>query len=207
MNLEYKMDFLLETQNPYKKVEFERILAPLGIVIKTADEIGLPPDDVKETGATFEENAILKARAGCLSSGMPTLADDSGICVDALDGAPGIYSARYSGEGGEHGDDKANNRKLLEQLEQVPDDKRTAHYACAVAAVFPDGRLFVTRGEVRGTIGREERGRGGFGYDPLFLIGDRTYAEIPAEEKDKTSHRSRALHKMCCVLKEELHDQ
>lgn len=198
------MIFLISTQNKNKKIEFERILSPLGIEIKTAADLGIELPDVEETGTTFEDNAVLKAEAGCSVSGYPTLADDSGLCVDALDGAPGIFSARYSGEDGEHGDDKANNRKLLRELKDVPDEKRTAHYACAVAAVFPDGRKFVTSGTVEGKIGYEERGEGGFGYDPLFLLGDKTYAEVPAEVKDETSHRSRALHKMCEVLREEL---
>jgi len=199
------MVFLLSTQNKYKKIEFERILSPLGLEIKTAPELKVDLPDVEETGTTFEENALLKARAGCEVSGLPSLADDSGLCVDALDGAPGIYSARFSGEAGEHGGDEANNQKLMELLKDTPDEERGAHYVCAVAAVFPDGRELVTRGEVYGTIGREERGTGGFGYDPLFLYGDKTYAEVPASEKDKTSHRSVALQKMAALLKEELH--
>lgn len=198
------MIFLIATQNQHKKIEFHRILGPLGIEIKTAGELGITLPDVEETGSTFEENALLKARSGCNISGLPTLADDSGLCVDALDGAPSIYSARYSGTDGENGGDKANNQKLLRELEGVPEEKRTAHYAAAIAAVFPDGREFVTLGTVEGKIGYEERGQGGFGYDPLFLIGDKTYAEVPPEEKDATSHRSAGLHKMCAILEEAL---
>lgn len=200
------MIFLIATSNQHKKIEFNRILSPLGVEIQTAKEMGVVLPDVEETGTTFEENALLKARSGCLLSGQPTLADDSGLCVDALDGAPGIYSARYSGENGANGQDEANNDKLLKELEGVPLEQRTAHYACAIAAVFPDGREFVVTGTVEGRIGFERKGQGGFGYDPLFLYGNgsQTYAEVAPEIKDESSHRSVALHKMCNILKEEL---
>lgn len=202
------MIFLIATTNPNKKIEFSRILAPLGITVKSADELNLRLPEVEETGTTFEENALLKARSGCAVSGLPTLSDDSGLCVDALDGAPGIYSARFSSEDGENGDDEANNRKLLRLLGDTPLEKRTAHYACSIAAVFPDGRKRTSYGECRGWIGFEERGSNGFGYDPLFLINDRqTFAEIPPAEKDARSHRSAALHAMYDILKGELHDQ
>lgn len=215
------MVFLIATQNKHKKVEFERILAPLGIEIKTAGELGLQYPDVEETGTTFEENALLKARAGCLLAGVPTLADDSGLCVDALDGAPGLYSARWSGDGETNGDDEANNDKLLRLLEEsgVPDEQRTAHYVAAVAAVFPDGREFVTRGECYGRIAHERHGSGGFGYDPLFLVStagtesneqaatgefNQTFGEVPPAVKDSQSHRSRGLQNMHDILKKEL---
>ncbi len=215
------MIFLIATQNKHKKVEFERILAPLGIEIKTAGELGLQYPDVEETGTTFEENALLKARAGCLLAGVPTLADDSGLCVDALDGAPGLYSARWSGDGETNGDDEANNDKLLRLLEEsgVPDEQRTAHYVAAVAAVFPDGREFVTRGECYGRIAHERHGSGGFGYDPLFLVStagtesneqaatgefNQTFGEVPPAVKDSQSHRSRGLQNMYDILKKEL---
>ncbi|MBQ5581703.1 MAG: non-canonical purine NTP pyrophosphatase [Ruminococcus sp.] len=215
------MIFLIATQNKHKKVEFERILAPLGIEIKTAGELGLQYPDVEETGTTFEENALLKARAGCLLAGVPTLADDSGLCVDALDGAPGLYSARWSGDGETNGDDEANNDKLLRLLDEsgVPDEQRTAHYVAAVAAVFPDGREFVTRGECYGRIAHERHGSGGFGYDPLFLVStagtesneqaaqgefNQTFGEVPPAVKDSQSHRSRGLQNMYDILKREL---
>ena len=215
------MIFLIATQNIHKKVEFERILAPLGIEIKTAGELGLQYPDVEETGTTFEENALLKARAGCLLAGVPTLADDSGLCVDALDGAPGLYSARWSGDGETNGDDEANNDKLLRLLDEsgVPDEQRTAHYVAAVAAVFPDGREFVTRGECYGRIAHERHGSGGFGYDPLFLVStagtesneqaaqgefNQTFGEVPPAVKDSQSHRSRGLQNMYDILKREL---
>ena len=215
------MIFLIATQNKHKKVEFERILAPLGIEIKTAGELGLQYPDVEETGTTFEENALLKARAGCLLAGVPTLAYDSGLCVDALDGAPGLYSARWSGDGETNGDDEANNDKLLRLLDEsgVPDEQRTAHYVAAVAAVFPDGREFVTRGECYGRIAHERHGSGGFGYDPLFLVStagtesneqaaqgefNQTFGEVPPAVKDSQSHRSRGLQNMYDILKREL---
>lgn len=215
------MIFLIATQNKHKKVEFERILAPLGIEIKTAGELGLQYPDVEETGTTFEENALLKARAGCLLAGVPTLADDSGLCVDALDGGPGLYSARWSGDGETNGDDEANNDKLLRLLDEsgVPDEQRTAHYVAAVAAVFPDGREFVTRGECYGRIAHERHGSGGFGYDPLFLVStagtesneqaaqgefNQTFGEVPPAVKDSQSHRSRGLQNMYDILKREL---
>ena len=215
------MIFLIATQNKHKKVEFERILAPLGIEIKTAGELGLQYPDVEETGTTFEENALLKARAGCLLAGVPTLADDSGLCVDALDGAPGLYSARWSGDGETNGDDEATNDKLLRLLDEsgVPDEQRTAHYVAAVAAVFPDGREFVTRGECYGRIAHERHGSGGFGYDPLFLVStagtesneqaaqgefNQTFGEVPPAVKDSQSHRSRGLQNMYDILKREL---
>ena len=215
------MIFLIATQNKHKKVEFERILAPLGIEIKTAGELGLQYPEAEETGTTFEENALLKARAGCLLAGVPTLADDSGLCVDALDGAPGLYSARWSGDGETNGDDEANNDKLLRLLDEsgVPDEQRTAHYVAAVAAVFPDGREFVTRGECYGRIAHERHGSGGFGYDPLFLVStagtesneqaaqgefNQTFGEVPPAVKDSQSHRSRGLQNMYDILKREL---
>ncbi len=213
------MLFLLASQNKHKRTEFSRILAPLGLEIKTAGELGLLDPDVEETGNTFEENALLKARTGCMRAGIPTLADDSGLCVDALDGAPGLYSARWSSDDGENGDDEDNNDKLLRLLKDVPDEQRTAHYVAAVAAVFPDGREFVTRGECYGRIAHERHGNGGFGYDPLFLISTagtesdeqaaegeflRTFGEVPPAEKDAQSHRARGLEKMYEILKEEL---
>ncbi len=196
------MTFLIATGNKHKKIEFERILSPLGIEIKTARELGIELPEVEETGTTFEENAILKAESGAAVSGYPTLSDDSGLSVDALDGAPGIYSARYASMSDDNADDEANNNKLLSELGDLPHDKRTAHYVCAVACAFPNGETLVVRGECHGHIGFERRGLGGFGYDPLFLVGDKTFAEITPEEKDSQSHRSVALHLMSDKLKE-----
>lgn len=186
------MDFLIATHNMKKRAELERILSPLGISVKTADEAGIDLTDVEETGTTFEENAELKAVSGCKESGMPCIADDSGLMVDALDGAPGVYSARFAGG---HGDDRKNNDKLLECLKDVQPSDRTAKYVACVCCVFPDGRKFTVRGECHGVIGFEEKGSNGFGYDPLFYIDGRAFAEFSPEEKDKISHRGNALRK------------
>ncbi len=184
------MDFLIATHNMKKRAELERILKPLGINVLTADEAGVDLTDVEETGTTFEENAELKAVSGCKESGMPCIADDSGLMVDALDGAPGVYSARFAGD---HGNDRKNNEKLLECLEGVEPKDRTAKYVACVCCVFPDGRKFTVRGECHGIIGFEEKGSNGFGYDPLFYIGERAFAEFSPEEKDEISHRGNAL--------------
>lgn len=191
------MDFLIATHNKKKKEELQRILSPLGVSVKTADEVGIELTDVEETGTTFEENAELKAVSGCRESGMPCIADDSGLSVDALGGEPGVYSARYAGE---HGNDKKNNDKLLEKLKDVKREDRTAKFVSTVCCVFPDGRKFTVRGECKGLIGFEEKGHNGFGYDPLFCVGEKTFAELSAEEKDKISHRGNALRKLAEVL-------
>ncbi len=191
------MDFLIATHNLKKRDELQRILSPLGVLVKTADEVGIDLTDVEETGATFEENAELKAVSGCKESGMPCIADDSGLMVDALNGEPGVYSARYAGE---HGNDKKNNDKLLSSLKDVKPSERTAKFVSAVCCVFPDGRKFTVRGECKGVIGYGEKGSNGFGYDPLFYVGEKTFAELSSEEKDKISHRGNALR----LLAEEL---
>lgn len=184
------MDFLIATHNLKKRDELQRILSPLGIHVLTADEAGVDLTDVEETGTTFEENALLKARSGAKEGNMPCIADDSGLCVDALDGAPGVYSARYAGE---HGNDAKNNEKLLEALSDVPPEKRTAQFVSCVACVFPDGRELTVQGEVKGVIGYEPKGENGFGYDPLFYVGERSFAQFTSAEKDAVSHRGNAL--------------
>lgn len=191
------MDFLIATHNMKKRDELQRILSPLGVHVLTADEAGVDLTDVEETGTTFEENALLKARSGCKEGKMPCIADDSGLCVDALDGAPGVYSARFAGE---HGNDDKNNEKLLSLLSDVPPEKRTARFVSTVACVFPDGRELVVRGECEGKIGYEKRGENGFGYDPLFYVGQRTFAEFTPEEKDAVSHRGNALRALTKAL-------
>lgn len=191
------MDFLIATHNMKKRDELQRILSPLGVHVLTADEAGVDLTDVEETGTTFEENALLKARSGCKEGKMPCIADDSGLCVDALDGAPGVYSARFAGE---HGNDDKNNQKLLSLLSDVPPEKRTARFVSTVACVFPDGRELVVRGECAGKIGYEKRGKNGFGYDPLFYVGERTFAEFTPEEKDAVSHRGNALRALTKAL-------
>lgn len=185
------MKVLIATHNLKKKAELQRILTPLGIEVVTADDIGINLTDVEETGTTFEENSLLKAQSGCDESGLPCVADDSGLAVDYLGGAPGVYSARYAGE---HGDDEKNNDKLLRELDGVPLEKRTARFVSVVTCVFPDGQKIAVRGECEGKIAFERSGNGGFGYDPLFLFEDgRSFGEFTAEEKDKVSHRGKAL--------------
>lgn len=186
------MDFLIATHNMKKQAELQRILGPLGINVLTADMAGITLSDVEETGKTFEENAFLKADSGCKESGMVCVADDSGLAVDYLDGAPGVYSARYAGD---HGNDMKNNEKLLNALKNVPAERRTARFVSCVCCCFPDGRHFTVRGECEGIIANEVHGNGGFGYDPLFLVGEKTFGELTAEEKDKISHRGNALRK------------
>lgn len=184
------MDFILATNNMKKLAEMQRILSPLGINVVTAKMLGKQLEDVEEDGKTFEDNAKLKARAACKEMNMPAIADDSGLCVDYLDGAPGIFSARFAGE---HGNDEKNNDLLLEKLDGVPLEKRTAHYVCAICCTFPDGREIVVRGECNGVIGFERDGHKGFGYDPLFLVDGKAFGRYTAEEKDKISHRGNAL--------------
>lgn len=184
------MDFILATNNMKKLAEMQRILSPLGINVVTAKMLGKQLEDVEENGKTFEDNAKLKARAACKEMNMPAIADDSGLCVDYLDGAPGIFSARFAGE---HGNDEKNNDLLLEKLDGVPLEKRTAHYVCAICCTFPDGREIVVRGECNGVIGFERDGHEGFGYDPLFIVDGKAFGRYTAEEKDKISHRGNAL--------------
>ena len=183
------MDFILATNNMKKLEELQRILFPLGVNVLTAKSIGITLPEVEENGSTFEENAHIKARSACDITHLPSIADDSGLCVDFLGGAPGIYSARFAGE---HGNDEKNNDLLLEKLRDVPMEKRTAHYVCAVCCIFPDGREITVRGECPGFIGFERDGNAGFGYDPLFLVNGRSFGRYSAEEKDKISQIGRA---------------
>lgn len=182
---------VLATRNENKVRELAAMLAGLPIRLES---IGSYPDapDVEETGATFAENAVLKAKAAAQHTGLWAMADDSGLEVDALDGQPGVYSARFAGPGATDAD---NNEKLLKLMADVPDDRRTARFRCAIALAAPDGRIFVDEGTCEGRIARAPRGEGGFGYDPLFIVPElgRTFAELPAAEKDRISHRGRAL--------------
>lgn len=184
------MKVFIATKNKKKAVELSRILEPMGFEVFSENDLAGEFQEVEETGTTFEENAMLKAEAGVRRTGCISVADDSGLCVDALGGAPGIYSARYSGE---HGNDDLNNKKLLKALEGVTEDKRTAHYVAAIACVFPDGRHFTVRGECYGRIGFQETGNCGFGYDPLFISEKGCFGLLSAEEKDSISHRGKAL--------------
>lgn len=191
------MKIIIATHNKHKLQEMSRILAPMGYEVVTDRDIGIELSDVEENGKTFLGNARIKAEAGVRESGLPCIADDSGLCVDALDGAPGVFSARYSGV---HGDDDGNNRKLLAELEGVPTEKRTAHFACAICVSFPDGSEVTATGKCEGYIGYEKKGTNGFGYDPLFMVGDRSLAEMSAEEKDAISHRGNALKELQKIL-------
>lgn len=191
------MKYIIATHNMKKRNELARILGPLGVDILTAEQAGVELTDVEETGTTFEENARLKSRSGCEESGMPCIGDDSGLMVDALDGAPGVYSARYAGD---HGNDSANIALLLENLKNVPDEKRTARFVCTICCTYPDGREIVVNGTCEGKIGYAPKGDGGFGYDPVFMVGDKSFAELTSEEKDKISHRGNALKALAEVL-------
>lgn len=191
------MKIIIATHNKHKLQEMSRILSPMGYEVVTDRDLGIELSDVEENGETFLDNARIKAEAGCRESGYPCIADDSGLCVDALGGAPGVFSARYSGV---HGDDDGNNRKLLAELEGVPPEKRTAHFACAICVSFPDGSEVTATGKCEGYIGYEKKGTGGFGYDPLFMVGDRSLAEMTAEEKDAISHRGNALKELQKIL-------
>lgn len=184
------MKILIATHNKHKLQEMARILEPMGYEVVTDKDIGIELTDVEENGLTFLDNARIKAKAGCEESGFPCIADDSGLCVDALGGEPGVYSARYCGV---HGNDAANNEKLLLNLKDVPDEKRTARFVCAICVFFPDGSEVTAEGTCEGKIGYEYRGNNGFGYDPLFMVGDKSFAEFSAEEKDAVSHRGNAL--------------
>lgn len=192
------MKFIIATNNAKKLVELERILKPLGIEAVSAKEAGVILDEVDETGTTFSENAFIKANAAFEKTGMPAVADDSGICVDALDGRPGIFSARYCPELCKTDEDRT--RCILEEMKDVPEGKRGAHYTCAICCILPDGRKIEIEETCEGTIGHEFIGTGGFGYDPIFWQGDKTFAQLTAEEKDKVSHRGKALRKLQAAL-------
>jgi XTP/dITP diphosphohydrolase len=183
---------LLATRNAGKLAELARLTTDLpGVtVLGLADVPAFP--EAPETGATFAENALAKARDAAAATGLPSVADDSGLAVDALNGMPGVLSARWSGR---HGDDRANTELLLGQIGDVPDERRGGAFVCAAALVVPGGTEIVVHGEWRGTIVREPRGSGGFGYDPVFVPegGTRTSAELSPGEKDAASHRGRAL--------------
>ncbi|ADB30942.1 non-canonical purine NTP pyrophosphatase, rdgB/HAM1 family [Kribbella flavida DSM 17836] len=184
---------VLASNNAKKLEELRRILAPIVPGIEVLGLADVPPyDEPAETEPTFEGNALLKARAAVAATGLPAIADDSGICVDALNGMPGVLSARWSGPAK---DNHANNVLLLGQLEDVPDERRGAAFVAAVAFCRPDGPEEVVVGEMRGSVIRELRGTGGFGYDVLFVPegDDRTTAELSMEEKDAISHRGKAL--------------
>lgn len=186
------MTFVVATHNEKKKEELVRILKPLGIGVETAE---LPPVD--ETGKTFAENAYLKAQSACRATGKPAVADDSGLSVDALGGAPGVYSARYAGEGAT---DAQRIEKLLNEMKDVPAGKRSARFVSAICCVFPGGRAVAVEGRCEGTVAFAPQGDDGFGYDPVFLVNGKSYAQMAPSEKDAVSHRGRALEKLAREL-------
>lgn len=191
---------VLATMNQHKLLELKRILAAGNVDVALASLAEFPgAPDVAETGATFAENALLKAHAVADFSGLPAVADDSGLCVDALNGMPGVLSARWSGR---HGDDEANLRLVLAQLADLPDERRGARFVCAAALVLPDGREHVSEGEVRGRLTTEPRGQNGFGYDPIFMPDSATIttAEMDPTDKDRISHRGKALRALAPVI-------
>lgn len=186
------MRLLLATTNKGKVREIKKVLADLPVTVETIDSYKLPP--VVEDGLTFADNACKKARYYALHTGLLALADDSGLEVDALQGQPGIYSARYAGE---HASDEMNNNKLLTVMRDVPAAQRAARFRCVLAVASPDGRCAMAEGVCSGSIAISLRGEQGFGYDPLFVLADgRTMAEVPVEEKNHISHRGQALGKL-----------
>jgi len=190
------MEVLLASKNKNKIAEIKTLLSECvsDINVLSLDDINYN-DEIEETGTTFEENAKIKAKVGA-DLGYICIADDSGLAVDALGGAPGVYSARYSGY---HADDETNNTKLLSELQGVPDEKRTARYVCVIACIFPDGKEIIVKDTCEGKILTEYRGNGGFGYDPLFFVDKfgKTFAELSMQEKNTESHRGKAMRSFC----------
>ena len=188
--------YVIATNNAHKLREIRAILENDSRAFLSMEEAHIHTDP-EETGATFEENALIKARAACAASGLPAMADDSGICVDALNGAPGIHSARYC-----PGTDRERTEFLLKSMEAVPDGQRQGRFVSVIACAYPDGTEFTVRGECEGVILREIRGEGGFGYDPVFFSPSDgcTFAEMPQARKNEISHRARALAAMKAAL-------
>ena len=194
------MKLVLASKNQKKLRELREILSAQGVEVVSEADVGVDVD-VEETGTTFEENALLKARAVCEACGLPAVADDSGLCVDALGGAPGVYSARYGGPGL---DDVGRYQLLLENMRGMLD--RRCKFVSAICCCFPDGEVITARGECPGTLAYAPKGEDGFGYDPIFFLPERkkTFAELTAEEKNAISHRGRALEEFRSKLEERL---
>ena len=189
------MRIIAATQNFNKLNEISQITKDFGLGLVSQADVGLGNVVIDEIGSTCEENSYIKAKAICDMTGEPAIADDSGLFVDALDGAPGVNSARYSGV---HGDDAAARKMILKKLEGLPYKKRTAMFVCVITLCYPDGRVIVARGECPGHISYEEKGTGGFGYDCIFIPKGkrRTFAQLPQEYKNEVGHRGRALQKL-----------
>ncbi|WP_030554713.1 XTP/dITP diphosphatase [Streptomyces exfoliatus] len=193
---------VLATRNAGKITELHAILADAGLDLELVGADAFPEiPDVKETGVTFAENALLKAHALAQATGLPAVADDSGLCVDVLNGAPGIFSARWAGT---HGDDRANLNLLLAQLSDIADEHRGAHFACAAALALPDGTERVVEGRLEGTLRHTPTGTNGFGYDPILQPADHevTCAELTPQEKNAISHRGKAFRALAPVVRE-----
>ena len=186
------MVFAVATNNQKKLKEIQRILDSFGITAKTLKELNISIE-IEENGTTFEENAVIKAKTIAEICGLPTISDDSGLEVDALNGAPGVYTARFAGE---QATDDENIDKLLAELADVEKEKRTARFVSAVCLYMPDGRNTVCRGTCEGWIGFERIGDGGFGYDPVFMVEETSYSQMTAEAKDAISHRGSALRQL-----------
>ena len=195
---------ILASRNKGKLREIHAILEKFGMETVSRDDAGLPTFEVEETGETFEENSFIKAKAISDITHAITIADDSGLEVDALNGAPGVYSARYAGEGCTPAD---NNEKLLRELQDVPEGKRGAAFVSVITMLFPNGDKLIARGECRGHIAFELRGDGGFGYDPLFIPDgeSRSFGEMSADEKNRISHRARSLQILEKMIQERKH--
>ncbi|WP_334337508.1 XTP/dITP diphosphatase [Candidatus Merdisoma sp. JLR.KK011] len=193
---------IFATGNEGKMKEIRLILEDLGAEILSLKDAGIDIE-IQEDGKTFEENAVIKAREVMRATGALVLADDSGLEIDYLNGEPGVYSARYLGEDTSY---RIKNQNLIDRLEGVPDEQRTARFVCVIAAAFPDGRIITARGAIEGIIGYEERGEGGFGYDPIFWLPEYgcSTAELTMEKKNELSHRGKALREMKNELKKVL---
>ena len=186
------MVFAVATNNQKKLKEIQRILDSFGITAKTLKELDIETE-IEENGTTFEENALIKAKTIAEISNLPTISDDSGLEVDALGGAPGVYTARFAGE---HATDDENIDKLLAEMKDVEKEKRTARFVSAVCLCMPDGKNTVCRGSCEGWIGYKRIGEGGFGYDPVFMVGDISYSQMAPQDKDAISHRGSALRQL-----------
>ena len=192
------MKFVIATHNPHKVTEFERILAPLGIEVVSQTQEGIDIA-VEETADSFEGNSFLKAKAVFDECGIPAIADDSGLEVYALGNTPGVYSARYGGPGL---DDAGRTELLLQNMKDIPDEERGARFVCCITLVLQKDRVYSFRGVCEGKIGYVPKGKNGFGYDPVFLVGEKSFSELSPKEKDTISHRGKALRALEQKIKE-----
>lgn len=197
------MEIIAATLNKHKISEIDAITSKFNMNVVSRSDAGVPDFEIVEDGDSFEENSYIKAKAILDYTGKPVIADDSGLEVDFLNGAPGVHSARYAGIDGENADEE-NNKKLLAELKDVPEEKRTARFVSVITMLFPDGGKIVARGECEGTVAAELLGDNGFGYDPLFIPNGyaESYAQIGPEEKNLISHRAKALEKLSFMLNE-----